>query len=238
MNPISILFFDLNDEDCESLLKEVKQNFKDVLCIGIGREQTAPQQSQLFALGMDDYITTPISPELLDIRMKRVLDLIEVRPDVTPEEDPIEEAEDIPFEQEELDEIEDTLKDLQLQILLMGKTDLTSDDVYNITRLLGKVQSIFMYMVSTFPLATSLHELCEEIEANVEGFISHSQELNIIALSFVNDLVQWKNAIFYDRSQKADFLNDSIMANVKTFISFLETPNEVEEDELDTIFNF
>lgn len=238
MNPIEVLFFDLDDENHESLLISVKQKFKDILCIGMGKSKTADEQSRLFGLGMDDYITLPASLELFNIRMKRILRLTQKNSKNNKRDHKKMEPEELPFDSEEIEEIEDTLKELQLQILLMGKTDLCSDDVYNITRLLGRVQSTFMYMVATYPLATSMHELCEEIETNVDSFILHSQELNLIALSFVKDLIQWKNSIFYGRGQKVDFLNDSIMANVKTFISFLDTSDKSQEEDLDTIFNF
>ncbi len=72
---------------------------------------------------------------------------------------------------------------------------------------------------------------------HVETFIAQSHDISIIALSFVNDLVTWKASVLKSRSEAADFLNDSIIANAKIFASLAHTDTSLETTTLDAIFD-
>ena len=233
---IGMMFLDLADNSHKNMLIRVKKEYQGLVCVGIGQDLNIYQQKELFSLGLDDYVSQPISEELFNIRMKQFLYVVETKlPTATRK---IKEFDELPFDAEDIEDLEELLKSLHLQILLMGKSEVSLDDVHRLTMRLGKIQSYFMYMVATFPLSTSLSQLCEVIEGQSDYFIAHSDALSTIALAFVNDLTAWKNALFYEKNQKPDFLNESIIANVKTFISLFHLNVEHESLELDSIFEF
>lgn len=234
--PLPIVLVDLGDSEYLTLFAQIKNYLEGVVCVGVGYALDVNAQIEAFEAGMDDFIATPFSAPLLGARMLSLHALAKERAPKKQARPKSALPETLPFEMEEIQELEELLSELHRHVLIMGSVTLLSDDVAVFVQLLGKVASRFMTLVATFPLAYAIQELCEVILANKASFIEHAHALSLIAMAFVNDLKTWNREVLQLERAKPDFLNASIMANTKTFESFLSPQYEVTCE--DDIFNF
>ena len=99
------------------------------------------------------------------------------------------------------------------------------------------MKKVLIQTSESYAIASAIEEFGSTISAYPQEFIQMSQDLQSIALGFIDDLISWKEMIFYEGAPRLDFMNDSISANAKILQELLN-PCETNEEELDDIFTF
>lgn len=141
------------------------------------------------------------------------------------------------LEPDELQEFEDYLLKLRSLILLMENSSLEASDIEELCSCFNEMGSILSISNDTYVLSSALKQLSAAIAENQENFSESSAQLFDFVNAFVNDLIFWKNKIFYEGAPSVDFLNDSITSNANMLHSLLQ-PDSKSEEDLDDIFDF
>jgi len=136
-----------------------------------------------------------------------------------------------------LNEFEYTLTKLKTEIMMMGSCDLVIQDIDTINIYVKKLVNILSISHDTYLLAQSLKELTILLDEYSQSFLDMSRDLSQMMQSFINDIIMWKEMVFYTGAPSVDFLNSSISSNVQ-MIKALFVVNETLDDNLDDIFDF
>ena len=140
---------------------------------------------------------------------------------------------------DELEAFEEDLYGLHASIKKMGDHQFNQDDVELIVHGLHALANHINLEKDAYIIAESLENLGREIRDNSDKFISNAEDFELFCLSFVDDLILWKDMIFYKGVSSITFMDDSIMSNSNMLRSLLtEDENENTEESLDDIFAF
>ncbi len=138
---------------------------------------------------------------------------------------------------QEIDEFEDNLYKLHAIITSLEGEETTSAHIQNIRTYCDAMKKVLIQASESYIIASAIEEFGATISAYPQEFIQMSQDLQAIALGFIDDLISWKEMIFYEGAPSLDFMNDSILANSKILQDLLN-PCNLNEEELDDIFTF
>jgi hypothetical protein len=141
------------------------------------------------------------------------------------------------LEHDDIEEFEDNLYKLNASLSVLNGRQCGAEDLNRICESLLKIKSILMHESESYTISTAIGDLLVTIQNNEQEFIENVQDLQSIALGFVDDLILWKEMTFYKGAPSIDFMNDSILANAKIMQDLLH-PVEMSADELDSIFDF
>jgi CheY-like chemotaxis protein len=142
------------------------------------------------------------------------------------------------LDEEELEEFEANLTHLRSLMLMMENSSLESDDIEQICHCFETLASITAMSNDTYVISSALKSLAAAITENDAAFEEHADQLFAFINAFVNDLIFWKEKIFYEGASSIDFLNDSITTNANMFTALL-APQELPDDAgIDDIFDF
>lgn len=136
-----------------------------------------------------------------------------------------------------LNEFEYTLTKLKTEIMIMGSCDLEIQDIDTINIHVKQLVNILSISHDTYLLAESLKELTILLDEYSQSFLDMSRDLSQMMQSFINDIIMWKEMVFYTGAPSVDFLNSSISSNVQ-MIKALFVVNDTLDDNLDDIFDF
>jgi len=136
-----------------------------------------------------------------------------------------------------LNEFEYTLTKLKTEIMIMGSCDLEIQDIDTINIHVKELVNILSLSHDTYLLAESLKELTILLDEYSQSFLDMSRDLSQMMQSFINDIIMWKEMVFYTGAPSVDFLNSSISSNVQ-MIKALFVVNDTLDDNLDDIFDF
>lgn len=141
------------------------------------------------------------------------------------------------LQMDEVEEFEDSLYKLHGIVTVLGSNPCSSDEIELINSYFHEMKKALIQTSESYAIATAIEELSATISNNTKEFISMAKELQPIALGFVDDLISWKEMLFYTGAPSIDFMDDSIVANAKILQDLL-APQEVNEEALDDIFSF
>ena len=138
---------------------------------------------------------------------------------------------------DEIDEFEDNLYKLHAIISALDIQETTHLEIQNISAYCEAMRKILIQTSESYTIATAVEIFGTTISSNSQEFIQISGGLQAIALGFIDDLISWKEMMFYEGAPSLDFMDNSILANAKTLLNLLN-PTEINEEELDDIFTF
>ena len=141
------------------------------------------------------------------------------------------------LQSDEIEEFEDNLYKLHAIITGLASEETSSAHIQNIISYCDAMKKVLIQTSESYAIASAIEEFGSTISAYPQEFIQMSQDLQSIALGFIDDLISWKEMIFYEGAPRLDFMNDSISANAKILQELLN-PCETNEEELDDIFTF
>ncbi|MEY4504215.1 MAG: hypothetical protein RL154_508 [Pseudomonadota bacterium] len=106
-----------------------------------------------------------------------------------------------------------------LNILKFSK--LTSAEALMLANSLSKVASLLNTYQETYEISIHINNLSSVIKKEKETFVKKSKKLSNVLLAFFADLFEWQIAICECGAPSIDFMNTSIIANVKTLINII-----------------
>ncbi len=136
-----------------------------------------------------------------------------------------------------IEEFEHVVSKLQTEISLMGSSSLNIDDIDTMNIYIKQLAAILSISQDAYVIAESLRSFSILLDEYSEPFLAMSKELSTMVTSFINDIVMWKDMVFYSGAPSVDFLNSSISSNVQMIRAIFVIDNTAEED-LDDIFDF
>jgi len=141
------------------------------------------------------------------------------------------------LQSDEIEEFEDSLYKLHAIINALGTQECTLAEIQTINSYFNEMKKVLIQNSESYAIATAIEELSTTIKTYPQEFIQMAKDIQAIALGFIDDLISWKEMIFYEGAPSLDFMDDSIVANAKILQDLLNPP-EVKEEELDDIFAF
>lgn len=141
------------------------------------------------------------------------------------------------LDRDALEEFEHFITKLQTEISMMGSSSLEIDDIDTMNEYIKKLVAILSLSKDAYEISEALRAFSTLLDEYSEPFLEMSKELSKMMTSFINDLLMWKEMIFYSGAPSVDFLNSSISSNVQ-MIRALFVHDESAEENLDDIFDF
>lgn len=135
-----------------------------------------------------------------------------------------------------LSEFEHLLGKLKTEISMMGSSSLDIDDIDTINGYIKQMAAILEFSEGAYTVARVLRQLSELLDDQSEAFLAMSKDLSHMVGSFVNDIIMWKDMIFYSGAPSIDFLDSSIISGVQMIQALFITDDE--ETSVDDIFDF
>lgn len=142
------------------------------------------------------------------------------------------------LEADDLDDLETTLDALSIMISRMNSDLLNVDEVHAVCNYLGQTAGFISTSNETFRISDALRALAADIILHKEVFIEKGEALAAFITAFVNDLIHWKEMIFYAGAPSIDFMDASIIANAEMIRSVLDPKESEDAIDLDDIFSF
>jgi len=136
-----------------------------------------------------------------------------------------------------LEEFEYIISKLQTEIMMMGSSALEIDDIDTMNEYIKKLSSILSVSQDSYAISSSLSDFSHILDEYSEPFLAMSKDLSTMMISFLNDLIMWKEMIFVTGAPSVDFLNSSISSNVQMIRAVFVVDESTEED-MDDIFDF
>ncbi|MDF1883271.1 response regulator [Sulfurimonas sp. SAG-AH-194-C21] len=136
-----------------------------------------------------------------------------------------------------LNEFEFILAEVNTEIMLMGSSDLEIEDIDTINEYVKKLVTMLSHSSEANVISESLSEFTNLLDEYSEAFLEMSKDLAQMMQSFINDIITWKEMIFYTGAPSVDFLDSSISSNVG-MIKALFITHENPSENLDDIFDF
>ncbi|MDH5465254.1 MAG: response regulator [Thiovulaceae bacterium] len=193
-----------------------------------------------FLLDKENYETVPEPEPDISIPKPKVPEAVTSQPVQTkPKPKVVKELTVFHFlDHEELDDLDDNLDKLHHIIIRMSSHELNADDCESIAQFFQIIAQTISLSSETYLLSSSLQNLARILTSNQELFIQQSKNLSEFVLAFVNDLIQWKDMVFYSGAPSIDFMDASIVANIQMITVLLSPQDKKEEENLDDIFDF
>ena len=141
------------------------------------------------------------------------------------------------LDEDAIEEFEYIVSKLQTEIMMMGSSSLELDDIDTMNEYIKKLSALLSISQDAYAISASLKEFSELLDEYSEPFLAMSKDLSTMMISFINDLVMWKEMIFHTGAPSVDFLNSSISSNVQMIRAVFVTDETAEED-MDDIFDF
>ncbi len=141
------------------------------------------------------------------------------------------------LDEDALEEFDYIVSKLQTEIMMMGSSSLELEDIDTMNEYIKKLSAILSISQDAYAISTSLKELSELLDVYSEPFLAMSSDLSTMMISFINDLIMWKDMIFHTGAPSVDFLNSSISSNVQMIRAVFVSDDTIEED-MDDIFDF
>ncbi len=141
------------------------------------------------------------------------------------------------LDEETLEEFEHILTKLQTEISMMGSSSLEIEDIDTMNTYIKRLAAILSISKDAYAVAEALRAFSMLLDEYSEPFLAMSKDLSHMVTSFVNDIVMWKEMIFYTGAPSVDFLNSSISSNVQMIRAVFISDDTAVED-LDDIFDF
>ncbi len=136
-----------------------------------------------------------------------------------------------------LEEFEYIISKLQTEIMMMGSSELEMDDIDTMNEYIKKLASILSVSQDSYAISSSLSDFSFLLDEYAQPFLEMSKDLSTMMISFINDLIMWKDMIFVSGAPSVDFLNSSISSNVQMIRAVFVTDDSAAED-MDDIFDF
>lgn len=138
--------------------------------------------------------------------------------------------------EQDLEDLEDYIKDLDSVLMLMRSSMLESGDVENISHKISKIASILSSYNETFELGTALRSLAFDISDNKDAFMASCSRLTTMFFSFTKDLIDWFTRVFKTGTPSIGFMDATIIANILMIVSTIKPQEPSETSALDDIF--
>lgn len=136
-----------------------------------------------------------------------------------------------------LAEFEHIVLKLKTEISMMGTSSLELDDIDTMHGYMTELAGMLSTTNDAYPISEALKNLAMLLEEYNREFLEKSKDVASMVQAFINDIMMWKEMIFYTGAPSVDFLNNSISSNVEMIRAvFIDTASE--GDSLDDIFDF
>jgi len=136
-----------------------------------------------------------------------------------------------------LHEFEHIVSKLKTEISMMGSSSLEIDDIDTMNDYIKQLAATLSISRDAYEISESLRTFSILLDEYSQPFLDMSNDLAHMMTSFVNDLVMWKDMIFYSGAPSVDFLNSSISSNVQ-MIRAIFIHDDSSEEDIDDIFDF
>jgi len=141
------------------------------------------------------------------------------------------------LDEETLSEFEHIVLKLKTEISMMGTSSLELDDIDTMHGYITELANILNTTTDTYSISESLKNFSLLLDEYGEEFLAKSQDVAQMVQAFINDIMMWKEMIFYTGAPSVDFLNNSISSNVEMIRAvFIDTGSE--DEDLGDIFDF
>jgi len=141
------------------------------------------------------------------------------------------------LERDDITELEDYIQELNSTMSMLQNSELTQEDILVTSGYIGRFAKILSTYPETFNISSAMRNLSEGIRANIESFREKAKDLAPMLKAFNNDLSTWVRMVFYDGIPSIDYMDNSIISNANTMLSFI-SPEEIDNSNLDDIFDF
>ena len=136
-------------------------------------------------------------------------------------------------------DLEEFISKLNSLLLVMGSSELESDEVTDLILAMGQIASALYSYNDFYNISVALNNLSKDIDSHRETFMAQSLSMGPLAKAFGGDLSRWFQSLFISGAPSIDFLDDSIISNAKMITSFIAPVEENSADEaVDDIFDF
>jgi len=139
---------------------------------------------------------------------------------------------------DDMDDLEDLLYTLHTKILRMQTEKLVYQDVEEIAENFYQLASILSMSNESFTISEALKNLTDTIKNNGEKFLDNADDIAEFSLSFVKDMIMYKDMMFYEGAPSVDFMDASMMSNSNMLRAILDPQSVEPQDDTDDIFDF
>jgi two-component system chemotaxis response regulator CheY len=91
-----------------------------------------------------------------------------------------------------LEEFDYIVSKLQTEIMMMGSSSLEMDDIDTMNEYIKKLASILSVSQDSYAISASLSDFSALLDEYSEPFLAMSKDLSTMMVSFINDLLMWK----------------------------------------------
>jgi CheY-like chemotaxis protein len=140
------------------------------------------------------------------------------------------------MDDEDMSELKEVMNNLNSLLLLVG-SEIDIHEVEEIGQSLRSIAQVMMNYGETYEISGALRDFSETVLEHKEIFQEKSKDLGILCAAFNNDLFQWERMMFHEGAPSVNFLDETIIINVKTIVAML-MGDESEEEDVDDIFDF
>jgi CheY-like chemotaxis protein len=137
------------------------------------------------------------------------------------------------MEPEDQISLELKFNELATQFIWMGSNELNVDDVDQIVNAFERSSSVMMLYSETQTLGMAIRDLTTIIQQDEKIFIDMAPQMSALCKSFNNDLILWFKSIFYDGAPSVNYMDASIISNIKMVQSFLSPSEDLNLDDGD-----
>jgi len=143
------------------------------------------------------------------------------------------------IESEDMADLEEYAGRLSSLMLIVGRGDVTEDEVLEIYTYLEKIGSILSSYSEVYAISQALGSLASDMSTHIAEFIQNSEAMGPMCAAFSNDLSSWIEQSFHSGAPSVDFMNDTIVVNSETIAGMLkmdEAPVDGGDDDFDDMF--
>lgn len=155
----------------------------------------------------------------------------------------------LPLEVEELQTFDDILDEaslgefehipakLKTEVSMMGSSALEMDDIDTINEYLKQLGALLSISQDAFAVAEAFKNFSHLLDESSREFLAMSEGVAPMVQAFINDIIMWKDMVFYTGAPSVDFLNSSIGSSVE-MIRAVVIDDPSANDDVDDIFDF
>jgi sulfur relay (sulfurtransferase) DsrC/TusE family protein len=151
----------------------------------------------------------------------------------------IEKDDDLDFmDKDDLIELSDYMTDLDssLSVLLLSK--LSSQEIAFISNTLQKISALLSSYNETYDISAAIKSLGIVVGENIEECADKSQKLAKLFLGFMEDLQNWRDALFVNGASSVDFLDATLISDALMIANTIKPPETQASDDDEDIFAF
>lgn len=137
-----------------------------------------------------------------------------------------------------LAELEHISAKLKTEISMMGTSSLEMDDIETMNGYMQQLATILSISQDAFVISEALKNFSHLLEEYSDNFLAMSKGVSHMVEAFVNDLIMWKDMVFYTGAPSVDFLNSSISSSVEMIRAVVIDEQVSSDDNIDDIFDF